>query len=102
MHTPGPWRDTGEYDRAYGYYDTVIECEDRTRFCVIVRGHSKESMIADARLIAAAPELLAACDEELEALRIWLRAAKLPEDLRQGIAISIDKLERVTKEARGQ
>lgn len=33
--------------------------------------------------------------DELEALRIWYVAKKIPSDVRQGIGISIDKIERI-------
>jgi hypothetical protein len=40
--------------------------------------------------------LIAVLREELAALRIW-QTAKLPNDVREGVEISIDKIERVLK-----
>jgi hypothetical protein len=50
-HTPGPWR----YSEAYGYIDSVNDT-------IVDLGDVRtETERANARLIAAAPELLAAC-----------------------------------------
>jgi hypothetical protein len=48
-------------------------------------------------LIAAAPRMLAVLKEELSALYLW-EACTLPDDVRQGINISIDKIERAIAE----
>src|SRR5215472_15289819 len=59
-HTPGPWFDSGEYDRTLGYTDTTIINEERELIAIVRVESTREQLQANARLIAAAPELLAA------------------------------------------
>ena len=40
-------------------------------------------------------KLLAVLREEKEALIIWLTSSELPEDIREGMEISLDKIENV-------
>lgn len=56
-HTPGPW--TFEVFGSGGPYDNPVDV------CEITNGHTRivdAVLIDDARLIAAAPDLLAACE----------------------------------------
>jgi hypothetical protein len=59
-HTPGPW--TAGSDRGYGHYNGVQITDDRSGLVLAVAiGDVPELKAqANARLIAAAPELLAA------------------------------------------
>ena len=57
-HTPGPWVVDGSRVRGSGGRDWVCETSPGGRFSKSVR----EENDADARLIAAAPDLLAACE----------------------------------------
>ena len=61
-HTLGPWRDSGEYDSHAGYWDTTIvgdgEDVDESFVAIVRSGNGREQVRANARLIAAAPELL--------------------------------------------
>jgi hypothetical protein len=66
-HTPGPW--TAEPPGIYGYGAEddkywAVQTEDE-RICLLTGGDSEES---DARLIAAAPELLVALREAYSAI----------------------------------
>jgi hypothetical protein len=69
MHTPGPWN-----REAFGIWHTNEKGENRRVACAeIDRGEgpykpsNEAEVVANARLIAAAPELLAACIEAEEA-----------------------------------
>ena len=68
-HTPGPWHipfylsGAGGIGPADGYEIITCCC------CGGVRGDSKEQIIANSRLIAAAPDLLEACESALTAMK---------------------------------
>ncbi len=57
QHTPGPWTDSG-HD---GKHCIAVESKTGT-ICAVWRANGGECQAADARLIAAAPELLAAAE----------------------------------------
>jgi hypothetical protein len=63
QHTPGPWEVDGDRD---GDQLLVIQSESKGEICNVTftlgYGHADE---ANARLIAAAPDLLAACEAAL-------------------------------------
>jgi hypothetical protein len=70
QHTPAPW--IYEYDHLHG--DASVEIGDR-RFVVqidAINGGTEDEQIANARLIAAAPEML----EALEGMLEWARRVK--------------------------
>lgn len=54
-HTPGPWFDDG-----YRIYAPTVTADKRDGRVIVDYKHVDEFNLADARLIAAAPELLAA------------------------------------------
>ena len=56
-HTPGPWRHDGGLVRAKAYAVAVVTGDGVVRFST-----SLDEISANARLIAAAPDLLAACE----------------------------------------
>ena len=75
-HTPGPWI-TGIVDSWDGkcVYRWIGPGPDRsnavaTQGLIGVRGKRREQLEANTRLIAAAPDLLAACEAGLEALTV--------------------------------
>lgn len=68
QHTPGPWRAEG--CMVYAGENRVARTWSGTQ-----DGIPTPTMFADARLIAAAPDLLAALKAALE----WLRAARADE-----------------------
>jgi len=53
-HTPGPWH----YQSSAGDHDYLVYDEDNGKDIAIVRNFD----VANARLVAAAPELLEACE----------------------------------------
>lgn len=62
-HTPGPW---GEVSDEFGNCQRGIEYpERRDHFLAVVQCGDPDELDANARLIAAAPDLLAALDELL-------------------------------------
>lgn len=46
------------------------------------------------QLFAASPSMLQTLKEEYEALQTWQKCHNLPADIREGIGISIDKIQR--------
>lgn len=70
-HSPGPWRWDSRKAMERGYVDLALEARDGDG----VAYHSAVWPVlqADARLIAAAPDLLAACKELHDALAIAMQ-----------------------------
>ena len=70
-HTPGPWEVSEEWHGDL-YIDSYIEGEGDTALAKIVNNVCKTDQAeANARLIAAAPDLLEACKEALNVLEDW-------------------------------
>lgn len=63
-HTPGPWGIASDPD---GISSPRVIAPGLNDVCVICGAASNESVMADARLIAAAPDLLAFVEEFLDA-----------------------------------
>jgi len=74
-HTPGPWAWDVDYD--------VVLGSNKSTVCKIATGEDREEEDANARLIAAAPDLLVACRGLVEAadLRLGAGAIKSALDL---------------------
>lgn len=70
QHTPGPWTMRGPSLRANGYNIGSVN------------SHGTTEGAANARLIAAAPDLLAACGELLATVKIYSSNAE-PQSIRQ-------------------
>lgn len=67
-HTPGPWKAT-PYDDASQPYE--VSSETGYFFATIGGGLSDGEAAANARLVAAAPDLLAACERMVAVVREW-------------------------------
>lgn len=92
-HTPGPW---------YVYKQSVRGDDGNIVALTESDYRTPEQEDANARLIAAAPELLQVCKDELEAIRVWLSANPTPNaDVVDGMFISIQKLKAVITRAEG-
>ena len=64
-HTPGPWVAKGEHERGdIAWVDAGLLC-----IAECPTGEDGQKMLANARLIAAAPELLAALEDMLNGWR---------------------------------
>ena len=75
VHTPGPWTTCGPAQFADKQTGTMIYAEGGNGHLVAtVRNEYSPNQPANARLIAAAPDLLAACKSFLD---IWHRAGPL-------------------------
>lgn len=84
-HTPGPWKIGTEGYRVYGGSYGVAAIEGTS-------GAASKEAEANARLIASAPELLAACEMALEHLKV----------LTVGYTPTRERLERVIAKAKGE
>ena len=71
QHTPGPWRTDSDlgHEQVLGP-DGIIEA-DCSIFAMVKNGPTPERNRANARLIAAAPELLEALEQTRKALEYW-------------------------------
>lgn len=77
-HTPGPWHIRGD-DGSPGYVEgrhIYAEHEGNTGCVAIVRGS-----MANAHLIAAAPEMLAALERLESGVRLWISRGVSDEDM---------------------
>lgn len=91
QHTPGPWDVT--------HYDNRVFVEPRGRsgmdeYICEVGLPSGDRVYEDARLIAAAPELLAACEAAYRALRSYQygnSATDLAKETADDISAAIEK-----------
>lgn len=61
-HTPGPWA-SNKYTTSVSVPLKAIDCERIGFSIVFVNGHREKEAVANARLIAAAPDLLEALKE---------------------------------------
>lgn len=108
-HTPGPWQHgENEYSGRLNQPPLLPNAFQRIYMpgnaMVFVTGEARE---ANARLIAAAPKLLAALQDELEALKVWLSdnhtwKREVRKDIRDGMCISVAKITAAIAQATGQ
>lgn len=74
-HTPGPWKSVYRNGMAAAQYGHNVSCDMHSGPGMVagcdsiaeVRGHDDDEAKANARLIAAAPDLLAACERFIRA-----------------------------------
>jgi hypothetical protein len=92
-HTPGPWR-IAKFDGADKWIE-VIEPSVRVDYDDVDHKTQK----ANARLIAAAPELGQMLLEELEDLDCWLRDESVSDDTKSAMLIREDKIHRLLGKA---
>lgn len=85
-HTPGPWT-IDERDYAGVKWDAIIRNRDNDPVaCVGMAGYAQNTSEANARLIAAAPDMLEELRDALAALEANFVEPKLQETIRQTIA----------------
>lgn len=78
-YTPGPWTVHNGFDK-YGkgaYFPSVILCKDKRIIVNNSHDQEAESLMANAYLIAAAPELLEAC--KMAQTQLMAYAFDMPE-----------------------
>jgi hypothetical protein len=99
QHTPGPW----EINKYLNYEGFSIYGPDGTG-CIAERWWPSKTDIpieANARLIAAAPEMLLELEHELEELEGWLRDEETPEWTDNSMRIREEKIKQVVAKAKG-
>ncbi len=87
QHTPGPWNAETKSVHVvskYGLCECDVDSKDLLICCA--RGTNKEEAIDNARLIAAAPELLETLKSVQTALRLSEQAPKLLAEVEAAIA----------------
>lgn len=99
QHTPGPWQYDKEHHRIVGL-DTRMGCTVIENVCkIMVADGDRETEDANARLIAAAPELLKVCrlltepDKQLEVTTAGFYIFRLKKTDVEAIAAAIAKVE---------
>ena len=103
-HTPGPWTfddvDTISSSETNEDIATLIAVKDRN----YTNGgkYNTEIMDANARLIAAAPELLTELEHELEDLDGWLSDDGISDDTKESMLIREDKIQKAIRKAKGE
>lgn len=80
-HTPGPWIVIADEDDNEGY--TVVAGPDQMPIALPQVVHDESTEIANARLIAAAPELLDGCHALLGLIQLVRGRNDLTPDLRE-------------------
>jgi hypothetical protein len=106
-HTPGPWSVPPVHHTAYGCLQVWANDERSTVICDVSGAPSNPSALADARLIAAAPELMEAVTLLMEAMRMQEERESGAFHIKQEVALCIwnDALEAARaaiKKARGE
>jgi hypothetical protein len=112
-HTPGPWSvntdpmyDSGRPFIVWGPkgpgYGLVAHVAPWCPPTKQSQPELFEKCEANARLIAAAPDMYEALREELEILCAWKITAKVPDGLREDIDISIENIRNVLAKAEGK
>lgn len=79
-HTPGPWflSDEGDFLGIDAEGQNIILNSNYGEYCG-VQGESREKAVANARLIVAAPDLLAACKKLADAAAECVELSDWPE-----------------------
>lgn len=70
-HTPGPWEVKRLIDKNGKPYSTLYECHIDLGPCMIWAPVGDAEQEANARLIAAAPDLLEACEKAMAEFEHW-------------------------------
>jgi hypothetical protein len=87
-HTPGPWVAHNEPGHGFWYVDRT---EDGCGSIATCYNTCIAYAEANARLIAAAPELLGACQSALRALEDNTEPGPMDEDAKEGLRLAIAK-----------
>lgn len=99
QHTPGPWRVAGLNVGSESNL-VVASCYRDSDESVVMRPKTNEECLANARLIAAAPDLLKACKQAAQCLKDWIQTTgfgevnKRDREALEAINLAISKVER--------
>lgn len=93
-HTPGPWKAEGS-ERTLASW---VKGADGKRVCTM---RESEQDWPNARLIAAAPDLLVALERIANSVTIVLTAQAFPQKLRPGMHAIVDEARAALSRARG-
>jgi len=100
QHTPGPWE--AVIDSQTPSWVWVAPADWHTRVCrVVLYAYEKEEQQANARLIAAAPDLLAALEAGAECLVSWMEMAD-PDYVREPDEQVLAAMRAAIAKARGE
>jgi len=95
-HTPGPWR----YEAGT---KTIRAARENYWLCSMDSFDGAVDHEANARLIAAAPELLAACEDLVNLWDEWVRYSEgLEEPLRRSIEMRVQQSRAAISKAKGE
>jgi len=83
-HTPGPWTFDHDGEAMFVYRDAVSD-DDCESICDLCKHQPDDLQLANARLIAAAPDLL----EALAQLRLKLRLSRIKMDVREDFSLMV-------------
>ena len=99
QHTPGPWEkcDRGDYSDFDGHSNVILG--DDTRICV-VQNSGDDWADANARLIAAAPDMLAALLSAQESIASFMGVHGYPND--SGAGEILREVSAVIAKAKGE
>jgi hypothetical protein len=95
-HTPGPWEHAVEQD---GHNRSICVFNPKDRGIIAdIGGGEFDARLANARLIAAAPELLAACQILLAVYAPLYSPAKVADAFSSAVIQSREAIAKATKE----
>lgn len=98
-YSQGVWSiEHGELANKGQIFIVADEIGNHHKQCVARIGYAYDKSGNDLRegnaaLLRAAPTLLKACKEELEAIATWFKCADVPDDIKQGLQISRTKIQ---------
>jgi hypothetical protein len=99
-YTPGPWRVVGEDGTAEKHPQYAIESPFGEVAIIVSENCDIDAQVAaDARLIASAPELLAACERQVANIERWLETG-VPADAAESKSI-YDQMKAAIAKAEG-
>ena len=80
VHTPGPWKVFDREDSDWTIDDVMTDAKPHRRICNVHGSTAYPENRANAKLIAAAPEMLAAIQGALRIENLWRPSEDTPEE----------------------
>jgi len=101
--TPGPWFMEGTKLHGDPFIHYWVRDENRLSICsMVIRDLSGQLEEANARLIAAAPDLLSACEKALKEMRDFGNIANWPFEMPYSYAVTMNLLGEIIAKAKGE